>query len=71
MATVKGVTWKHDRGLAPLLATAKRFAELDPGMRIEREARSLQDFGDSPLERLAEQYDLIVLGHPFMSLCDN
>ena len=28
--TLRGITWKHDRGLAPLLATAKHFREQHP-----------------------------------------
>ena len=65
--TLRGMTWKHDRGLAPLLATAGRFREEHhPEVRIEWEARSLQEFGESSVRAFAEQYDLIVIDHPFM-----
>jgi multiple sugar transport system substrate-binding protein len=64
--TLRGITWQHDRGLAPMLATASRFAETHPETRIDWEARSLQGFADSPIRHLAEEYDLIVLDHPFM-----
>jgi multiple sugar transport system substrate-binding protein len=60
------MTWKHDRGFAPMLATAARFAETHPNVRIEWEARSLQGFADDPMRRLVDQYDLVVLDHPFM-----
>jgi multiple sugar transport system substrate-binding protein len=66
MITLKGVTWKHDRGLAPMLATAGRFSEEHPEVRVEWEARSLHEFGDASVSLFAEQYDLIVLDHPFM-----
>lgn len=65
LTVLKGMTWKHDRGLAPMLATAERFAESHPGARIEWEARSLQDFADFPLDELAKRYDMVVLDHPF------
>jgi len=63
---LRGMTWKHDRGLAPMLATAARFAETHPGIRIEWEARSLQGFADHPIRRLAAEFDFLVLDHPFM-----
>jgi multiple sugar transport system substrate-binding protein len=66
MITLKGVTWKHDRGLAPMLATARRFSEEHPDLRIEWEVRSLHEFGDASVSLFAEQYDVIVLDHPFM-----
>lgn len=65
MSTLKGLTWKHDRGLAPLLATAKQF-EAHEGVRIEWEARSLHEFGDVSVAGIADRFDLIVIDHPFM-----
>ena len=47
-------------------ATAASFAHQHPGVQIEWEARSLQEFADFPLEQLAKRYDFIVLDHPFM-----
>jgi multiple sugar transport system substrate-binding protein len=64
--TLRGMTWKHDRGLAPLLATASRFSEQHPEVKIEWEVRSLQAFGEAGVTVLAEQYDLAVIDHPFM-----
>ena len=66
MVTLRGMTWKHDRGLAPMLATAAQFAERHPDVRIEWEARSLQGFADHPIRDLAQEFDLLVLDHPFM-----
>src|SRR5271169_1122209 len=60
------MTWKHDRGLAPMLATAVQFAASHPDVHIEWEARSLQGFADHPIQQLAQEYDLLVLDHPFM-----
>jgi multiple sugar transport system substrate-binding protein len=64
--TLRGMTWNHDRGLRPMLATAAVFEREKPQVRILWEARSLQDFADYPLEELARRYDLIVLDHPHM-----
>jgi multiple sugar transport system substrate-binding protein len=63
---LRGMTWKHDRGLAPMVATAKKFSETHPEVTIEWEARSLSEFGEAPVEHLAEQYDLVVLDHPYV-----
>jgi multiple sugar transport system substrate-binding protein len=65
-ATLRGMTWKHDRGLAPLLATARRFSEQHPEITIEWETRSLQEFGEASVQDLADDYDLVVIDHPFM-----
>jgi len=59
VAALKGLTWKHDRGLAPLLATGREFG-------IEWEARSLHEFGDVSVASIAGSYDFIVIDHPFM-----
>ncbi len=68
MAAVKkltGITWNHTRGILPLLATAQRFGELYPDIEITWEKRSLQAFADYPIERLAENFDLLIIDHPF------
>jgi multiple sugar transport system substrate-binding protein len=65
-ATLRGLTWKHDRGLAPLMATARQFSERRPEVTIEWETRSLQEFGEASVEVFAAKYDLVVIDHPFM-----
>jgi len=64
--TLRGLTWKHDRGLAPLLATAKHFCEAHPEVSIQWETRSLQEFGEASIQTVANRYDLVVIDHPFM-----
>jgi multiple sugar transport system substrate-binding protein len=66
MPELRGLTWKHDRGLAPLVATAAEFARRRAGVRIEWEARSLHEFGDVSVTSIAGQFDFIVIDHPFM-----
>jgi multiple sugar transport system substrate-binding protein len=63
---LRGMTWKHDRGLAPLVATASRFREQNPEVMIEWETRSLQEFGESSIRAFAERYDMVVIDHPFL-----
>jgi multiple sugar transport system substrate-binding protein len=63
---IKGVTWGHSRGLTPLVAAAQRWSELHPGVTIVWEKRSLQQFADYPIERLTEEYDLLIIDHPWV-----
>lgn len=66
MAILRGMTWNHTRGLAPMLATAAKYAEMHGGIVIEWTARSLQGFADHSITTLADEFDMIVLDHPFM-----
>ncbi|HXD78204.1 MAG TPA: extracellular solute-binding protein [Puia sp.] len=63
---LKGITWGHSRGYTPLAAAAQRFGELHPGVKVIWEKRSLQQFADYPVERLTDQYDLLVIDHPWV-----
>jgi multiple sugar transport system substrate-binding protein len=63
---LRGMTWNHTRGYVPMVATAQRFTELNPGIEIAWERRSLKAFEEFPVEKLAAEYDLIVLDHPFV-----
>jgi multiple sugar transport system substrate-binding protein len=63
---LRGITWDHPRGYRPLEATARRFAELHPGVALSWDRRPLRAFEEAPLGRLAADYDLIVLDHPFV-----
>ncbi len=62
---LKGMSWDHPRGHDPMVATAKRFGELHPDIDIQFSTRSLKDFGDFPIEKLTDTYDIIVIDHPF------
>jgi multiple sugar transport system substrate-binding protein len=63
---LKGITWNHSRGITPLLAASQRFTELYPHIEIEWTKRSLQQFADFPIEKLTEQYDLLIIDHPWV-----
>jgi multiple sugar transport system substrate-binding protein len=60
-----GITWNHTRGFVPLVATSQRFEELHPEISITWRRRSLQAFADEHLSLLAEDYDFIILDHPW------
>ena len=65
MSTIlRGITWNHTRGFLPMVATAQRFEELHPNLRIVWEKRSLQAFADAPIGKLAEEFDFLVMDHP-------
>jgi multiple sugar transport system substrate-binding protein len=58
---LKGITWGHSRGITPLLAASQRYSELYPGIEIQWTKRTLQEFADFPIEKLTEQYDLLII----------
>jgi multiple sugar transport system substrate-binding protein len=66
--TLRGLTWKHDRGLAPLLATAAHFCQTHPEVAIHWETRSLQEFGEGSIQAVADDYDLVIIDHPYMGV---
>ncbi len=58
---LKGSTWDHPRGYAPLLALADRHAG---DVVVEWDIRSLREFGEQSVAVLAREYDLVVFDHP-------
>ena len=71
MIRLRGSTWNHTRGYAPLVATAKAYQLVHQEVEIQWEKRSLQDFADFPIETLAQTYDLVVIDHPSVGACRN
>ncbi len=63
--TLKGITWNHSRGYCPMVATAQRFGETHPDIKIEWSKRSLQGFANDHIDKLATDYDLLVIDHPW------
>ena len=66
MQILKGITWNHTRGYAPLAVTAKVYNDFHPDVEIEWAIRSLWSFGEEGLDELARRYDLLLVDHPFM-----
>lgn len=65
MVKLKGISWDHKRGYNPLIYCSKDFNKINPEIEIEWDKRSLKDFGNFPVEKLAENYDLLIIDHPF------
>lgn len=66
MITLEGITWNHTRGFLPKVAAAQRFSELNPEVEIKWSKRSLLEFGEFPVEKLAERFDLLIIDHPYI-----
>jgi multiple sugar transport system substrate-binding protein len=66
MIHLTGITWDHSRGYDPMVATAQAYSDAHPGVTIEWRKRSLKEFGDYPIEKLAQTFDLLVIDHPFV-----
>jgi multiple sugar transport system substrate-binding protein len=65
-AVLRGISWGHSRGITPLLAASQRYEELHKDVRIEWKKRTLQEFADFPIEKLTEEYDLLIIDHPWV-----
>ncbi len=67
MLQLKGMTWDHARGYVGLEAATSIYAS-KYNVDISWDRRSLQAFADASIEKMAEQYDFIVLDHPHVGL---
>src|SRR5436190_24136055 len=65
-AVLRGIAWGHSRGITPLLAAAQRYEELHPDVQIRWKKRTLQEFADYPIEKLTQEYDLLIIDHPWV-----
>ncbi len=62
--TLKGMTWSDPRGYDPLIAATAEFEAANPGVSITWDKRSLQGFESTPVDKLAAEYDLMIIDHP-------
>ncbi|QKW10367.1 carbohydrate ABC transporter substrate-binding protein [Streptomyces sp. NA04227] len=60
----KGLTWDHPRGRDALVAAAR--AATENGLELVWDTHPLEGFESTPIEQLAEEYDVIVLDHPHL-----
>src|SRR5215204_1118390 len=70
MIELRGSTWDHTRGYDPLPVTADSYSAAHRDVRIVWEKRTLRDFAEMALQKLALRYDLIVLDHPWIGGCE-
>ncbi|WP_430645071.1 hypothetical protein [Agromyces sp. GXS1127] len=66
MARYRGLTWDHPRGRLALEHAAETATDAAGGPLIDWDVHSLEGFESSPIEDLAERYDVIVLDHPHL-----
>lgn len=66
MIELRGISWDHPRGHDAMVATVPLFQAEHPAVRVDWQTRSLRDFGEFPVQVLAERYDLLVIDHPFV-----
>ncbi len=64
MSTLNAIGWDHPRCKGPMEACAAVWLDMT-GVTVYWDWRSLEAFGDQPLEELASAYDLLVIDHPF------
>ncbi|ANY84065.1 hypothetical protein BB934_38055 (plasmid) [Microvirga ossetica] len=65
MIHLRGITWAHTRGFAPLAALGRVWEDFHSDQKVTWETRSLWSFGEEPLERFLDDYDLLVFDYPF------
>lgn len=64
--TLKGLTWDHPRGYAPLIGGVAEYQQLHPEVAVKWDRRSLREFGEAPIEQYVQRYDLLIVDHPFV-----
>jgi len=64
--TLRGLTWDHRRGYAPLIGGVSEYKTQHPEIDIQWDRRSLREFGEAPIEQYLDRYDLLVVDHPFV-----
>lgn len=62
---LRGISWDHPRGYDPLAKSLSAFHVAHPDIEVSWDKRSLRDFGEAPIDMLADRYDMIVVDHPF------
>jgi len=63
---LKGLTWDHPRGYAPLLAGIPEYEAQHREIKIQWDRRTLREFGEAPIEQYLDRYDLLIVDHPFV-----
>lgn len=63
MSVLRALGWDHPRCMEPMRACADEWQRTGHGV-VEWDARSLEAFGDQPLEEIAARYDVLVIDHP-------
>lgn len=62
---LRAINWDHRRAVGPLSGAAAGFRAVHPDIEISWSQRSLAGFEFDSVPKLADEFDLIVLDHPF------
>ena len=63
---LRGMTWNHHRGIAPIEAVSETYAIEHAPLSLSWDARPLKDFESQPIRELAQNYDLLIIDHPHL-----
>ncbi|MGD9328645.1 MAG: extracellular solute-binding protein [Cyclobacteriaceae bacterium] len=66
MIKLRGLTWDHPRGYDSVVAATTAFEKVRPDIQVIWRKRSLKEFGDQPLQEIVEEFDLLMIDHPFV-----
>lgn len=66
MTLVRGLSWDHTRGHAPMVATSSAWHDRHPDVTVHWSPRSLSDFAGGALAEYVGRYDLVALDHPLV-----
>src|SRR5262245_9912935 len=58
---LNAVTWNHSRAVLPLVAASQRYSDEHPDVQIEWTRRPLAALQTTSIEKLAQEFDLLVL----------
>lgn len=61
---LRGLTWDHPRGYAPLIQGAKEYSKQNRGIEIQWDRRTLREFGEASIDQYLDRYDLVIVDHP-------
>ncbi|MBD1558936.1 extracellular solute-binding protein [Vibrio sp. S9_S30] len=64
--TIKGLAWDHERCCGPLDASIPLFKKDNPHIDIQWDKQPLSAFGEGDLNQMLQQYDLLIIDHPFI-----
>lgn len=61
-----GVTFDHPRATQPIIRSAELYKSINHNLQVKWTAHSLEDFETQSIQKLSEEFDLIIFDHPFI-----
>jgi multiple sugar transport system substrate-binding protein len=66
MTVIRGLSWSHTRGHAPLVTTGAAWTDRHPDVELEWSPRSLREFAGGALDEYIGSFDLVALDYPLI-----